>query len=331
MKKKFWAQAVARHKEMCMGLQVKAFLTITVYEALMHWRRRGVAFLMLLAIIGLVGFSIFTEDQLSRPRVSQQFISDGETYQVIETPLPPIEDMEDFASLFPGDVPSWIHTVSYEQFANDQIIVALLVAGLMPLFIGIPPLFAETIPLDRHHRLRELLETVPLTKTTYLAGKVAGLWVSLIAGLLLCAILYGIVARVLFGPYDLLFYAAIWGVVIIPATLVIAAYTVLLASGVGSRRIAALIGALLVPVGLIFASAVMTAIAISGIGLAGATPLATAATYGEVVGNLLANALRMIGVFALALPILWLLAWSWTKWHDRRVLSFPMQVVAHTP
>lgn len=301
-----------------MGLQINSLGAITLYEAVMHWRRRAVAFLLVLALIGLIGFSIFTENQLSRPRVQQTFTHNGDSYEVIETPLPPIENMDDFASLYPGEAPPWIHTVSYEQFANDQVIVLLLVAGLLPLFIGIPPLFAETIPLDRHHKLRELLETKPITRTTYLAGKVLGLWVSLALALLVCAVVYGVVARFLFGVYDLLFYAATWGLIIIPATLVISAYTVLLASGVGSRRVAALIGALLVPVGMIFASAVMTVIAVSGIGLSGPTPLASAATYGEVVGRLLLNGLQMIGLFALGLPVLWLLAWGWTTWGDRR-------------
>jgi hypothetical protein len=279
-------------------------------------------FLLLLFLIGLIGFSIFTKDQLSRPRVRQTYVSNGDGYEVIETPLPPIEDMEDFASLFPGETPPWIHTVSYEEFSNNQILVLLLGSSLLPLLIGITPIFADTIPLDRQHRIRELLETKPLTKTTYLAGKVLGLWISLVVGMLICAVIYGAIARVLFGVYDALFYAAMWGLIIIPAVLIISGFAVLLASGVGSRRIASLIGALLVPFGLLLSGAILTMMSISGMGLSGYAPLAPVATYSEVVEIVLTNGMQYIARFALGLPVAWGLAWMWTKWDDRR--PFPM-------
>jgi hypothetical protein len=127
--------------------------------------------------------------------------------------------MADFARRFPGTTPDWIDTVSFDQFMSDRTVLLLLGVALLPLLIGIPPIFAETIPLDRQHKLRELLETKPLTKTTYLAGKVLGLWVSLGIGLLVCALLYGVAARFLFGAFDLLLYTAVWGLVLLPATL----------------------------------------------------------------------------------------------------------------
>jgi len=292
---------------------------MVVYESLMHWRRRVVTFLTVLYLIGLVGFSIFTADQLNRPRVSQTFISDGESVEVIETPLPPIETMEDFfADRWSGDAPPWIYTVSYEQFANDQIVILLLGSSLLPLFIGIPPLFSDTIPLDRQSKTRELLESLPLGKTVYLAGKVLGLWFCLTIGLLICAALYAVAMRLLFGVYDPLLYIALWGLIIIPASLVVSGFSILLASGVGTRRIAVLIGALLVPVGLLLAGAILTSIAVSGMGLSGRAPLSPASTYGDVLGGLLANTTQVIATFALPLPVLWVLAWLWTKWGDTR-------------
>lgn len=314
-----------------MSLHLAQLGAMVVYETLMHWRRRIVAFLMLLFIIGLVGFSIFTAEQTSKPRVRMTYRSDGENVEVIETPLPPIEDMEDFARLYPGDAPAWIHTVSYEQFSNDQVIILLLGASLLPLLMGIPPLFSDSIPLDRQSKVRELLETLPLGKTVYLAGKVCGLWASLIVGLLLCAAAYGVVMRLLFGVYDLLLYAALWGLVIIPAVLVVSAACVLLASGVGSRRIAVLIGSLVVPFGLLLAGAVTTAMAVSGVGLSGPMPLASATTYGEVIGGMILNILQMIGLFALAVPVLWILAWSWTTWNDQRLPILPLQPARQAP
>ena len=303
-----------------MTLQLAQLGAIMAYESLMHWRRRVVAFLILLFLIGLIGFSIFTADQLSQPRVSRTYISNGETFEVIETPLPPIETMEDFfADRWSGDAPQWIYTVSYEQFSNDQIVILLLGSSLLPLFIGIPPLFSDTIPLDRHSKTRELLEALPLGKTVYLAGKVLGLWFCLTIGLLICAAVYAGVMRVLFGEYDSLLYAALWGLIIIPASLVVSGFSILLASGVASRRFAVLIGALLVPVGLLLAGAIITSIAVSGLGLSGNAPLSTASTYGDVIGGLLANTTQVIATFALPLPVLWMLAWLWTKWGDSRL------------
>jgi hypothetical protein len=58
----------------------------------------------------------------------------------------------------------------------------------------------------------------------------------------------------------------------------------------------------------------------SGMGLSPAVPLGVAATYGDVVGALLADCLRGLLPFALALPLIWALAWAWTKWDDRSSL-----------
>ena len=287
---------------------------VVTYEARMHWRRRAIVFLLLIFMIGLIGFTILTKEASDRPPMQVSW----DNGVLTETPLPVDQSMADFARHFSGTAPAWIETVSYAQYMNDRLIVMLLCMALMPLLIGITPIFAETIPLDRQNQVRELLETTPLTKSAYLAGKVAGLWATLLIGLLICAVIYGVVALLLFGTFDPVIYVGLWVVVIFPSVLITAAFAVLIPSGVNSRRKAVLLGALLVPVSMALFSMIYITMSVSGMGLSGAVPLANVATYAEVISGLFGSIAQVIAPFAVILVIVWALAWLWTTWGDSR-------------
>lgn len=294
---------------------------VVTYEARMHWRRRAIVFLLLIFMIGLIGFTILTKEASDRPPMQVSW----DNGVLTETPLPVDQSMADFARRFSGNAPAWIDTVSYPQYMNDRLIVMLLCMALMPLLIGITPIFAETIPLDRQHHVRELLETTPLTKSAYLAGKVVGLWATLLIGLLICAVIYGIVAFLLFGAFDPVIYMGLWVVVIFPSVLITAAFAVLIPSGVNSRRKAVLLGALLVPVSMALFSMIYITMTVSGMGLSGAVPLANVATYAEVIAALFGSIAQVIAPFVVILVIVWVLAWLWTTWGDNRS---PMKLFA---
>jgi hypothetical protein len=147
---------------------------------------------------------------------------------------------------------------------------------------------------------------------------VFGVWAALALGLLIFALIFGVFSRLLMGEFSFPVYGALWLMMVIPPALIVAAYTVLVASGVRSRRLAALIGALLIPASFILFGAVYGMLVLSGLGLAFNTPLAEAATYAEAMGGLLASLISVMLPFIIAVPVVWLVTWLATGWGWRK-------------
>jgi len=118
-----------------------------------------------------------------------------------------------------------------------------------PVFVAqmllLPVLVADGVPRDEQWGVRELLDSLPLTPGTYLAGKLLGLWACLAGGVLLGLALTGLAWR-LAGPFDLRPFVDMWlvgvgGVVVLNGTL-----GLLLGAGQTNRWRAVLLGAALV-------------------------------------------------------------------------------------
>lgn len=69
------------------------------------------------------------------------------------------------------------------------------------LLVMFPFVVAEAVPRDRQFGVRELLDSLPLPRPVYLAGKVLGAWIGVASAALTVMALAGIVLRFILGPY----------------------------------------------------------------------------------------------------------------------------------
>ncbi len=108
----------------------------------------------------------------------------------------------------------------------------------------LPVVSADVIVKDRQHGVRELIDGLPLTPGTYLAGKVLGWWTSAAIGLLVAMVVVAAGLSVLIGPFDLAQFALAWIATAWGIGLVNSALSLLLAAGQPTRRRAIVVGVL---------------------------------------------------------------------------------------
>ncbi len=100
----------------------------------------------------------------------------------------------------------------------------------------LPVVSADVIAKDRQHGTREVLDSLPLTTGTYLAGKVLSWGASVLIGLVAAMLLAGAVLWLMIGPYHVTDFATSWlaigwGMGVVNSTL-----SLLLAAGQPTRR-----------------------------------------------------------------------------------------------
>ena len=130
---------------------------MVIYEFKMHWRRRSLVVLTLSLIL-----------------------------------------MALFPSLFGGEsTVNMLDAVSggsvSEENANFAFTITVMLAMWMPigaiLAFVLPILVSDTIPLDRQYHVDELMNTLPLSPSTYLLGKLLGSWLAVLSGLVFATII----------------------------------------------------------------------------------------------------------------------------------------------
>jgi hypothetical protein len=183
---------------------------IVRYEMCMQWRRRGVLAVMIVFAAALLLVQVWCA-QLTRRVVDE-----------VEVPLDSVAD----------DV--FVEQATLGLYYGWPVALLLMV-------LAVPPVVADAIPRDQQCVVRELLDSLPLGRGTYLAGKLLGAWAGIVVGLAGVALLTGLTARLLFGPFYLDAYLALWGVGIGPLALYASGMSTLLASGQPTRRRAVLV------------------------------------------------------------------------------------------
>ena len=169
---------------------------IIIYELRMQWRRRGLPVLMAgLAIMLLLGTIL----------------------------LKPMIDRAYFCSDPQSEMCSDAFRLTTTSFIWQ--------AAILLLILALPIVVAETIPLDRHTGVRELLDSLPLSREVYLAGKVLSIWIGLLIGMAGVALLDGWLGRSWHGPARLAIYLQLWTFGLAPLALFISGVSVLLAAG----------------------------------------------------------------------------------------------------
>ncbi len=104
------------------------------------------------------------------------------------------------------------------------------------------PMMADVIPLDHNIGVRELLDSLPLKRETYLEGKLLGMFAALITSLLIVALVVGVAGWFVFGGFQIMPYIQMWLIGVIPLALLNPGLSLFLAAGQPTRRRAAAIG-----------------------------------------------------------------------------------------
>jgi ABC-type transport system involved in multi-copper enzyme maturation permease subunit len=189
--------------------------TIARYEILMAWRRRSLPILWILLLVGVVGFALLVDN-------ANQMILDSVQERVE-------------AGLF-----------TMEQF-NTNLLFSTMVAAMIFYSIGVTLLMGEVIPLDAQFKVRELLGTLPVSRATYLGGKLFGVWGGLVLGWLVIGVIGYVVLRLIIGAFDWRVFLLLWLLLPLLATLTSGALSMLICALVGSRRAAVFVGLLVLP------------------------------------------------------------------------------------
>lgn len=114
--------------------------------------------------------------------------------------------------------------------------VVLIAILLLPIIV------ADTVPRDKQWGVFELLQTLPVTRGVYLAGKLVSLWLSLGVGVLLVGSLSALAWWIFIGSFNYWLYGHLWLVGGLGFMLINASLSCLLAAGQPSNRRAMLVG-----------------------------------------------------------------------------------------
>jgi ABC-type transport system involved in multi-copper enzyme maturation permease subunit len=251
------------------------------YEMLMQWRRRGVLVLMLVLLVMLVGLTLLIS-------------GNGAMKSQIESALQPMND---------------------ETRVNTVLAINLTLLTVLAFAVTVPLMTSETVPIDHQYRVTDLLNSLPLTRTTYLLGKLLSVWSILGIGLAICFVISSLVTWMLIGSYDLISYLLSWLISVVPITLFTSALGTLLASTQPSRRR----GIMLIAPISIYPYVVVIA-------TMGSVWRLMALLRPEAVANVFAypppldteSALSMYLFLAGNILFCWCIAWAWQRWQIGR-------------
>ena len=268
------------------------------YELLMAWRRRSLPILWLLLLGGVIFFTL-----VIRNVNVQTPVMDESMQRTISDPA----------------APEWAQGLDVVITSHTIGLINIVIAGMVFFMVGVTLLMAEMIPLDRQFKVRELLDTLPLSKAGYLAGKLLSVWAGLVVGLVVIGAICAVVIRLVIGEYDLRVFAALWLATLLPMSFVASGMTVLLATVVSSRRGAVIIGLLVMPFVLILAFT--SVVSFAGVGAliepvyaVGVLMMPGAETNAEIVSRI-TNALLL---FAGVLLAVWTFAWLEARVRESR-------------
>lgn len=281
------------------------------YEMLMHWRRRSLPAIGIFFLVTLVGFTLlgFNVDVNASQVQRITPIEGGVEVQQVDPQTGELETVRytgDDAAIFP----TWVHNIDLISAQNTLRLLFLIGMAVQALFVAIMPMLADTIPMDRQLKVRELLETMPLTRDVYLGGKILGVWVGLAVGLGLVAAAFAVYSRVQFGTFNLWLYARLWLVLVLPGALIASGYTVVVNTLSPSRRVAVLLGVALIPLAFGMYYAITMTLFIDLVQVFRPENHFGSDTFDGIMNGFFANLAGGMAQFALGLAILWGIMWG---------------------
>ena len=176
------------------------------YEMLMQWRQRMLTGVML-SLIVLPPLMYVLFGQSNAAEIQRTWIAAG-----------------------------GISTEAALQVTTRYATIYAAMALYMITLLILPIVAADVIAKDRQHGVREVLDSLPLTTGTYLAGKVLGWGAAVLIGLVAALLLTGAALWVLIGPYHIATFATTWLAIGWGIGVVNSAICMLLAAGQPTRR-----------------------------------------------------------------------------------------------
>lgn len=277
-----------------MGVELAQLVAIIRYEMIMQRRRRGLPMIMIVLAIGLLLLALGVRGCVS------------EGVAQVEAPA--------------EEIPSGVAQLQASLAMTFGWSVALML-----LILAVPPVVAEAIPKDRHIGVRELIDSLPLSSATYLTGKLLGVWVSMLVGLVGVAVLYGLGGWLIHGSYDLGVYLVFWIVGIVPLALFTSGMSALLPAGQSTRRRATFVGiafaAYCVVMLLTTSGTVIDAVSLARpsvflfLQAENVSPYSILSDLG-IISYPPGQIPLTVGLGALQVALVWLLAWLWMRWKE---------------
>ncbi len=261
--------------------------TIARYELLMAWRRRSLPILWLVLVLTGIAFSLLSASQ-------------GRSGSILYV---------DPATRAAADASGWsAESIILTRQEISQVSLIALIFNLALVLI-----VAETIPLDRQLRIRELLDVLPISRAAYLGGKV----ISVLGGIALILLTGGVVSivtqRLILGEFDARAVVLAWLVLVLPVSSANGASSVLASAFWGSRRMAVMFSLLLLPLFMIMVwIALLNLTFVSGliqpVYIQSVTSMANGeAPTVEIVVHLVIGLTLLAGVMLLVWTVVWAL------------------------
>lgn len=189
----------------------------------------------------------------------------------------------------------------------------------------LPVVAADVIVKDRQHGVREVLDSLPLTAGTYLAGKVLSWGAAVTIGLIVALVLTSAALWLLIGPYHVATFAAAWLAIGWGIGVVNSVISMLLASGQPTRRraigVAVIFAALCLFANLSLLTNTALWVNLFNPGHSALTLHFLLLTLAESPPPIAANTAQLaswslIGG-GLEIAIVWMMVWGWMKWRDK--------------
>lgn len=261
---------------------------IVRYELLMAWRRRSLPILWILLLAGVVGFTLIIENT-------------NRTQPV----------MNDMVERNIGvNAPDWVQGINLVEAANTFALINIMIAGMVFYSVGVTLMMGEIIPLDRQFKVRELLDTLPLSRTAYLGGKLLSAWAGLLLGIIIIGAISALAIRLILGVYDMRVFLAMWVTMLLPTSFVASGLSLLAASPFSSRRTAVLVGLVIIPIVLVLVSMGVPSFAGIGALIQPIYALGILLVPGEESSIEIRNRIvTTLAVYAVVLISIWTLAW----------------------
>jgi hypothetical protein len=256
------------------------------YELLMAWRRRSLVILWILLLAGVIGFALLVQNAKGTQ------------------PIPAVDSSNE------ANLPTWAQGIDLAAAGNTFALVNILIAGMIFYSVGVTLMMGEIIPLDRQFKVRELLDTLPLSRTAYLGGKLFSAWAGLLLGIIVVGVICALALRLILGVYDMRVFLAMWIAMLLPSSFVASALSLLASSPFSSRRTAVLMGLCIIPVVLFLVSLGVPSFAGIGALIEPIYALGILLAPGEESSvEIRTRIVNTLAVYALVLVSAWTLAW----------------------
>lgn len=161
-----------------MNVQLYQLWGMVRYEFKMHWRRRALK-VVILALAVLIGVMVLLQN----------------TDEIKETVIDPA--VENGTLTRP-------ELNTYFAIFSSWFVSAATIGFILPVAL------ADTIPLDKQMHTHELLDSLPLPRSIYLAGKVLGSWAAILPGIVGIMVVSSVAWWLLIGNYYVHRYIAMW-------------------------------------------------------------------------------------------------------------------------